>query len=87
MLEILHEAGTFTGTFQPLDIQKGLDDQGRLISPDEAYRIKKEVSGQPGKILEAHKGEKEKESAITALPVLFTKSSIVKAWHGSKTSA
>ena len=63
-VEILHEAGPFTGTFQPLDTQKGLDDQGRLISPDEAYRIKKEVSGQAGKILEAHKEKKKKNPPL-----------------------
>ena len=59
-VEILHDAGPFIGTFQPLDTQKGLDDQGRLINPDEAYRIKKEVSGQAGKIIEAVTEKKKK---------------------------
>ncbi|EIM63188.1 DNA topoisomerase III [Desulfobacter postgatei] len=83
-VEILHEAGTFTGTFQPLDIQKGLDDQGRLISPDEAYRIKKEVSGQPGKILEAHKEKKKKNPPLPHCLSSLQKAASSKLGMGAK---
>ncbi|HRF89204.1 MAG TPA: DNA topoisomerase 3 [Desulfobacter postgatei] len=83
-VEILHDAGTFTGTFQPLDIQKGLDDQGRLINPDEAFRIKKEVSGQAGKIIEAVTEKKKKNPPLPHCLSSLQKAASAKLGMGAK---
>ena len=83
-VEILHEAGSFTGTFQPLDTQKGLDDQGRLINPDEAYRLKKEVSSQTGKILEAYKEKKKKNPPLPHCLSSLQKAASSKLGMGAK---
>ena len=83
-VEILHEAGTFTGTFQPLDTQKGLDDQGRLINPDEAFRIKKEVSGQAGKIIEAVTEKKKKNPPLPHCLSSLQKAASAKLGMGAK---
>ena len=83
-VEILHEAGTFTGTFQPLDTQKGLDDQGRLINPDETYRIKKEVSGQAGKIIEAVTEKKKKNPPLPHCLSSLQKAASSKLGMGAK---
>ena len=83
-VEILHDAGTFTGTFQPFDTQKGIDDQGRLIDIDEAHRIKKEVSGQPGKILEAHKEKKKKKPPLPHCLSSLQKAASSKLGMGAK---
>ena len=83
-VEILHDAGTFTGTFQPLDTQKGLDDQGRLINPDEAFRIKKEVSGQAGKIIEAVTEKKKKNPPLPHCLSSLQKAASAKLGMGAK---
>ena len=83
-VEILHDAGTFTGTFQPLDTQKGLDDQGRLISPDEAYRIKKEISGQAGKIIESVTEKKKKNPPLPHCLSSLQKAASSKLGMGAK---
>ncbi|WP_035241401.1 DNA topoisomerase III [Desulfobacter vibrioformis] len=83
-VEILHEACTFTGTFQPLDTQKGLDDQGRLINPDEAFRIKKEVSGQAGKIIEAVTEKKKKNPPLPHCLSSLQKAASAKLGMGAK---
>ncbi|MDX9964665.1 DNA topoisomerase 3 [Desulfobacter postgatei] len=83
-VEIIHDAGSFTGTFQPLDIQKGLDDQGRLINPDEAFRIKKEVSGQAGKIIEAVTEKKKKNPPLPHCLSSLQKAASAKLGMGAK---
>lgn len=83
-VKILHEAGTFTGTFQPLDTQKGLDDQGRLTNPDEAFRIKKEVSGQAGKIIEAVTEKKKKNPPLPHCLSSLQKTASAKLGMGAK---
>ena len=86
-VEILHEAGTFTGTFQPFDTQKGLDDQGRLINPDEVYRIKKEVSGQAGKIIDAVTEKKRKNPPLPHCLSSLQKAASSKLGMGAKQGA
>ncbi|WP_289020879.1 DNA topoisomerase 3 [uncultured Desulfobacter sp.] len=83
-VEIIHDAGSFTGTFQPLDTQKGLDDQGRLINPDEAFRIKKEVSGQAGKIIEAVTEKKKKNPPLPHCLSSLQKAASAKLGMGAK---
>jgi len=83
-VEIFHEAGTFNGIFQPIDTQKGLDDQGRLINPNEAYRIKKEVSGQAGKIIEAVIEKKKKSPPLPHCLSSLQKAASAKLGMGAK---
>ncbi|NDY71826.1 DNA topoisomerase III [Desulfobacter hydrogenophilus] len=83
-VEILHETGRFTGTFQPLDTQKGLDDQGRLINPDEAFRIKKEVSGQTGKVIESVTEKKKKNPPLPHCLSSLQKAASSKLGMGAK---
>ncbi len=65
--EYEHPLGTFSATWQPSDVQKGVDSEGRLLEEDVARYIIAKLMAQPAGIIKDR--EKSKKKELQRLPL------------------